>query len=115
MMFGLPDDESTNSPALLRWRVKTRTNDELRQEFVDELAPELHSLGLSVPDPDLQYDPATGHWRYGAIDWAEFWRVVKGNGPCNAERLAARRQAHDDGLWVREAMAAYARKKWARG
>jgi ring-1,2-phenylacetyl-CoA epoxidase subunit PaaA len=114
MMFGLPDDQSTNSPALLRWRVKTRTNDELRQEFVDELVPELRRLGLIVPDPDLHHDAGTGHWRYGTIDWNEFWRVVKGNGPCNAERMAARRQAHDDGRWVREAMEAYARKKWAR-
>jgi len=114
MMFGLPDDQSTNSPVLIRWGIKTRTNDELRQEFVDELVPELHQLGLTVPDPDLRYDPDTGHWRYGAIDWDEFWRVVKGDGPCNAERMAARRQAHDDGRWVREAMAAYARKKWAQ-
>jgi len=114
MMFGLPDDQSTNSPTLIRWGIKTRTNDELRQEFVDELVPELHQLGLTVPDPDLRYDPDTGHWRYGAIDWDEFWRVVKGDGPCNAERMAARRQAHDDGRWVREAMAAYARKKWAQ-
>ncbi|NLF65692.1 MAG: 1,2-phenylacetyl-CoA epoxidase subunit A, partial [Chloroflexi bacterium] len=97
MMFGLPDDQSTNSPVLIRWGIKTRTNDELRQEFVDELVPELHQLGLTVPDPDLRYDPDTGHWRYGAIDWDEFWRVVKGDGPCNAERMAARRQAHDDG------------------
>lgn len=114
MMFSLPDDQSTNSPALIRWGIKTRTNDELRQEFVDELVPELHRLGLSVPDPDLRYDPETGHWRYGAIDWDEFWRVVRGDGPCNAERLAARRQAHEDGRWVREAVAAYARKKRAR-
>lgn len=114
MMFGLPDDKSTNSPALIRWGIKTRTNDELRQEFVDELVPELQALGLSVPDPDLRYDPQTGHWRYGAIDWDEFWRVVSGNGPCNAERLRARRQAHDEGRWVREAMAAYARKKLTR-
>ncbi len=114
MMFGLPDDQSTNSPALIRWGIKTRTNDELRQEFVDELVPELHTLGLSVPDPELRYDAESGHWRYGAIDWDEFWRVVRGDGPCNAERLAARRLAHEEGRWVREAMAAYARKKWAR-
>jgi ring-1,2-phenylacetyl-CoA epoxidase subunit PaaA len=114
MMFGLPDEQSTNSPALIRWGIKTRSNDELRQEFVDELVPELHRLGLTIPDPDLHYDPELGYWRYGAIDWDEFWRVVKGNGPCNAERMAARRQAHDDGHWVREAMAAYARKKGAR-
>lgn len=114
MMFGLPDDQSTNSPSLIRWGIKTRTNDELRQEFVDELVPELHRLGLSIPDPELRYEAERGHWRYGPIDWDEFWRVVRGDGPCNAERLAARRQAHDDGRWVREAMAAYASKKRAQ-
>jgi ring-1,2-phenylacetyl-CoA epoxidase subunit PaaA len=115
MMFGLPDDQSTNSGVLLRWGVKTRTNDELRQEFVNEMVPQLHALGLSVPDPHLSYDEASGNWLYGPIDWKEFWQVVKGNGPCNQERLDARRQAHDEGRWVREAMASYARKKrtWA--
>ncbi|MDT8304991.1 MAG: 1,2-phenylacetyl-CoA epoxidase subunit PaaA [Anaerolineae bacterium] len=111
MMFGLPDDKSTNSGVLIRWGVKTRTNDELRQEFVNEMVPELHALGLSVPDPALHYDPKRGNWVYGTIDWDEFWRVVKGDGPCNAERLGARREAHEDGRWVREAMVAYARKK----
>ncbi len=110
MMFGLPDGESHHSQQLMRWGVKTRSNDELRQEFVNEMVPEIHVLGLSVPDPDLHYDEATGNWVFGAIDWDEFWRVVKGNGPCNAERLAARRQAHDDGAWVREAVQAYAEK-----
>jgi ring-1,2-phenylacetyl-CoA epoxidase subunit PaaA len=114
MMFGLPDDQSTNSGVLLRWGVKTRTNDELRQEFVNEMAPQLRALGLSVPDPHLRHDEASGNWIYGPIDWDEFWRVVKGNGPCNQERLGARRQAHEDGRWVREAMAAYARKKGMR-
>ncbi len=114
MMFGLPDDQSTNSGVLLRWGVKTRTNDELRQEFVNELVPQLHALGLSVPDPHLRYDEESGNWLYGAIDWDEFWRVVKGDGPCNQERLDARRRAHDEGRWVREALASYARKKQAR-
>lgn len=111
MMFGLPDDQSTNSTVLLRWGIKTRTNDELRQEFVNEMVPKLHALGLSVPDPALHYDADTSNWIHGAINWDEFWRVVKGDGPCNKERLGARRAAHDDGRWVREAMAAYARKK----
>jgi ring-1,2-phenylacetyl-CoA epoxidase subunit PaaA len=107
MMFGLPDSESYNSPSLTKWGIKTRTNDELRQEFVNELVPELHALGLSVPDLDLFFDETSGNWIYGSIDWDEFWQVVKGNGPCNEERMAARRQAHEDGQWVREALAAY--------
>jgi ring-1,2-phenylacetyl-CoA epoxidase subunit PaaA len=114
MMFGLPDDKSTNSGVLLRWGVKTRTNDELRQEFVNEMVPQLHALGLSVPDHHLYRDTSSGNWVYGPIDWDEFWQVVKGDGPCNKERLGARRKAHDDGRWVREAMAAYARKKGNR-
>ena len=113
MMFGLPDDTSPNSEVLMRWGIKTKSNDTLRQEFVNEMVPEIHALGLTVPDPDLRYDEASGNWRYGAIDWNEFWQVVRGNGPCNAERLAARRQAHEDGAWVREAVAAYADKRAA--
>lgn len=113
MMFGLPDDTSPNSEVLMRWGIKTKSNDTLRQEFVNEMVPEIHALGLTVPDPDLRYDEVSGNWRYGAIDWDEFWQVVRGNGPCNAERLAARRQAHEDGAWVREAVAAYADKRAA--
>ena len=113
MMFGLPDDTSPNSEVLMRWGIKTKSNDTLRQEFVNEMVPEIHALGLTVPDPDLRYDEASGNWQYGAIDWDEFWQVVRGNGPCNAERLAARRQAHEDGAWVREAVAAYADKRAA--
>jgi len=113
MMFGLPDDESHHSDTLLRWGVKVRSNDELRQEFVNEMVPEIHALGLTVPDPDLHYDEESGNWVYGEIDWDEFWRVVKGDGPCNAERMAARRGAHERGQWVREAMESYAEKKRA--
>ena len=113
MMFGLPDDTSPNSEVLMRWGIKTKSNDTLRQEFVNEMVPEIHALGLTVPDPDLRYDEASGNWQYGAIDWDEFWQVVRGNGPCNAERLAARRQALEDGAWVREAVAAYADKRAA--
>jgi len=111
MMFGLPDDVSTHSNLLMRWGVKTRSNDELRQEFVNELAPEIHALGLRLPDPDLYFDEASGNWIYGEIDWDEFWQVVKGDGPCNAERLGARRKAHEDGEWVRAALTAYAEKQ----
>ncbi len=110
MMFGPHDADSKNSPELMRWGVKTRSNDELRQVFVNQMIPDLHALGLSVPDPDLTYDEMTGNWLSGPIDWDEFWRVVKGDGPCNRERLEVRRQAHEDGRWVREAMAAYAAK-----
>src|SRR6266851_2192077 len=108
MMFGPHDSESPNSPTLLRWHIKTRTNDQLRQEFVNELVPELQRLDLSLPDPALRRDAASGNWLTGPIDWDEFRRVVGGHGPCNQERLAARRKAHDDGRWVREALQAYA-------
>jgi ring-1,2-phenylacetyl-CoA epoxidase subunit PaaA len=114
MMFGPHDSQSANSPVLIRWGIKTRTNDELRQEYVNELAPDLQSLGLAIPDPALRFDPATGNWLSGPIDWDEFWRVVGGDGPCNEERLAARQAAHDDGRWVREALAAYAAKASAQ-
>lgn len=110
MMFGPHDSDSPNSPQLMRWGIKTKSNDELRQEFVNELVPALLALGLSVPDPDVRYDEDSGNWHTGEIDWDEFWRVVKGDGPMNAERLAARRKAHQEGQWVREALTAYARK-----
>lgn len=113
MMFGPHDSESTNSDELIRWGIKTKTNDELRQEFVNELVPLLHALGLEVPDPDLRYDEESGNWLFGDIDWDEFWQVVKGNGPMNADRMRARREAHENGRWVREALAAYAEKETA--
>jgi ring-1,2-phenylacetyl-CoA epoxidase subunit PaaA len=96
---------------LIRWGIKTKTNDELRQMFINQLVPELQALGLTIPDPDLRYDETSGNWVIGKIDWDEFWRVVKGDGPCNKERLVARRAAHEDGQWVREALAAYAEKE----
>ncbi len=108
MMFGPHDSDSPNSAVLIRWGIKTKTNDELRQEFIDKIIPELHALGLSVPDPDLSYDEGKRQWISGKIDWEEFWRVVKGHGPCNKERMEARILAHEDGRWVREAMQAYA-------
>jgi ring-1,2-phenylacetyl-CoA epoxidase subunit PaaA len=110
MMFGPHDSDSPNSAVLIRWGVKTKTNDELRQEFIDKIVPELLALGLTLPDPDLRYDEETGHWIPGEIDWDEFWRVVKGHGPCNKERMEARIKAHEEGQWVREALAAYAEK-----
>lgn len=110
MMFGPHDSDSPNSEQLIRWGIKTKTNDELRQMFVNQLAPALQAIGLTVPDPDMHYDEETGNWVYGEIDWDEFWQVIKGNGPCNKERMAARQQAHNDGAWVREALAAYARQ-----
>ena len=111
MMFGPHDKDSPNSPVLIKWGIKTRTNDELRQDFVNQVAPEVMELGLTLPDPDLVHDESSGNWTHGPIDWDEFWRVVKGDGPCNEERMAARRKAHDDGLWVREALEAYAQQE----
>lgn len=108
MMFGPHDSDSPNSATLLRWGVKSKTNDELRQEFVNKIVPELHALGLSLPDPELHYDPQSGDWVHGTIDWEEFWRVIQGHGPANRERMEARTRAHEDGRWVREAIAAYA-------
>jgi ring-1,2-phenylacetyl-CoA epoxidase subunit PaaA len=108
MMFGPHDGQSPNTPVLVRWGIKTRSNDELRQEFVNQTVVQAQAMSLTLPDPQLRFDQATGDWRFGEIDWDEFWRVVGGDGPCNRERLAARRAAHEDGEWVRQAVAAYA-------
>ena len=110
MMLGPHDSDSPNTPQLVRWGIKTKTNDEVRQEFIAETAPELIAGGLNIPDPDLRYDDSTDTWHHGPINWDEFWQVVRGNGPCNAERLGARRQAHEDGTWVREALTAFAER-----
>jgi ring-1,2-phenylacetyl-CoA epoxidase subunit PaaA len=110
MMFGPSDKDSPNSAELLRWRVKRKTNDELRQRFVNLTVPQAQAVNLLLPDPDLRFNEATESWEFGEIDWDEFFRVVKGNGPCNQERLEARRAAHEDGRWVRDAAAAYAAK-----
>jgi len=114
MMFGPSDKDSVHSSQNAAWKIKRVSNDELRQKFIDVTVPQGHFLGLSFPDPDLRLDEASGHWVHGPIDWAEFNRVVAGDGPCNKERLAARRKAHADGAWVREAAAAYAAKRAAR-
>ncbi len=111
MMFGPPDANSRHSAQSMAWKIKRFTNDELRQKFVDATVPQAHFLGLTIPDHNLRYDEASGHWITGEIDWTEFERVLAGNGPCNRERLAARRKAHDDGAWVREAALAHAEKR----
>ncbi len=110
MMFGPHDKDSPNSDDLLRWKVKQKTNDELRQRFVNITVAQAMAINLTIPDPALRYNEQTKDWEYGEIDWEEFWRVVRGNGPCNRERLAARRRAHDDGAWVRAAAEAHAAK-----
>ena len=110
MMFGPHDQASPNTPTLVRWGIRTKTNDELRQVFVNQTVPEIHALGLRLPDPELRFESSVGNWIHGPIDWDEFWRVVKGDGPCNAERLATRRAAHEQGQWVREALLAYSRR-----
>jgi ring-1,2-phenylacetyl-CoA epoxidase subunit PaaA len=114
MMFGPPDTESTHSEQSMRWGIKRFSNDELRQRFVDASVPQAEILGLSLPDPDLRFNEETGHYEYGDIDWTEFKRVLAGDGPCNAQRLAHRVKAHEDGAWVRDAAAAYAEKHAAR-
>jgi ring-1,2-phenylacetyl-CoA epoxidase subunit PaaA len=113
MMFGPPDDESTHSAQSMAWKIKRFSNDELRQKFVDTTVPQGEFLGLAFPDPHLRLR-ADGHYDFGECDWDEFWRVVKGNGPCNRERLEQRNKAHDDGAWVREAALAHAARQRAR-
>ena len=114
MMFGPSDDQSPNSAQSMAWRIKRKSNDELRQEFIDKTVPQAEFLGLTLPDPDLKWNEERGHYDFGPIDWAEFFAVVAGNGPCNTERLEARRSAHAEGAWVREAATAYAAKQAAR-
>ena len=110
MMFGPHDAESSNSEELTRWGIKRKSNDELRQRFVNQTVAQAKAIDLQIPDPALKLDEATGDWTFGRIDWDEFWRVVKGDGPCNRERLAARRKAHEEGAWVRHAAMAHAEK-----
>jgi ring-1,2-phenylacetyl-CoA epoxidase subunit PaaA len=111
MMFGPPDAESAHSGQSMRWKIKRFSNDELRQKFVDFTVPQAQFLGLSIPDPELRWDDELQRHRFGSIDWREFHQVLKGEGPCNRERIAARRRAHEDGRWVREAALAYAAKQ----
>lgn len=111
MMFGPKDDESPNSQLSMKWKIKRFSNDELRQKFIDICAEQVKILNLSLPDPDLRWNETRRHYDFGAINWEEFWQVIQGNGPCNKERLQARRKAWEDGAWVREAAAAHASKK----
>lgn len=111
MMFGPKDGESTHSDQSMKWKIKRKSNDELRQNFVDMIAEQIKTLGMKLPDDQLKWNEAKRHYDFGEINWEEFWQVVKGNGPCNKQRLDARRKAWEDGEWVREAAAAYAEKR----
>ena len=114
MMFGPSDTDSTHSVQSMQWKIKRFSNDDLRQKFVDQSVPQADHLGITLPDPDLKWNAARGHYDFGEIDWEEFFRVIAGNGPCNHERLSARIKAHEDGAWVREAALAYADKQRQR-
>jgi len=111
MMFGPSDAESTHSDQSIKWKIKRFTNDELRQSFVDATVAQAEILGLTIPDANLKWNEARGHYDFSEINWDEFWQVVKGNGPCNKERVAARVKAKEDGAWVRDAATAFAKKR----
>ncbi|MEO1259550.1 MAG: 1,2-phenylacetyl-CoA epoxidase subunit PaaA [Bacteroidota bacterium] len=111
MMFGPPDAQSTHTEQSMKWKIKRKTNDELRQQFVDQTKPQADFLGITIPDPDLKWNEERGHFDFGEVNWDEFWQVVKGYGPCNKERLDARRSAWENGTWVRDAAVAHAEKK----
>ncbi|MCB1336133.1 MAG: 1,2-phenylacetyl-CoA epoxidase subunit A [Maritimibacter sp.] len=111
MMFGPSDKDSVHSAQSMAWKIKINTNDELRQKFVDQTVPQAHYLGLTIPDEALAFNEDTGHWDYSEPDWSEFYAVLKGNGPCNDERMAARKTAWDDGQWVRDGLLAHAEKR----
>ena len=117
MMFGPSDADSTNTEDSVRWKIKRYTNDELRQKFIDAIVPQAKKIGLTIPDRDLKWDKkrnkGTGGYAYGKIDWDEFWRVIKGDGPMNNERLAAKQRAWNEGTWVRDAAREHALKKQA--
>ncbi|PWC74993.1 1,2-phenylacetyl-CoA epoxidase subunit PaaA [Azospirillum sp. TSH64] len=114
MMFGPSDNQSAHSAQNMAWKIKRFSNDELRQRFVDATVPQAEFLGLTIPDPELRFNAETGHYEFGAIDWTEFNEILKGNGPCNRERIEARQKAWDDGAWVREAATAHAAKRKQR-
>ena len=111
MMFGPRDKDSSHTEQSMKWKIKRKTNDELRQQFVDMTVPQADILGISIPDPELKWNEESGHYDFGEIDWEEFWQVVKGNGPCNRERLEAKNKAWQEGAWVREAAMAHAQKQ----
>ncbi len=114
MMFGPSDSESVNSAQSMQWRIKLFSNDELRQRMVDQTIPQIEYLGLTVPDPDLKWNAERGRYDFGRVNWDEFHEVVRGNGPCNRERIATRKKAYDDGQWFREGLVAHADKQLAR-
>jgi ring-1,2-phenylacetyl-CoA epoxidase subunit PaaA len=114
MMFGPSDLDSTHSQQSIDWKVKRHTNDELRQSFINATVPQAELIGLTIPDKDLKWNEAKGGYDFGAIDWEEFRQVISGNGPCNAERIAARKKAEDEGQWVRDAAIAFAEKRSAK-
>ena len=114
MMFGPNDEESKHSKQSMKWKIKRLSNDDLRQQFIDVTVPQAELIGLTVPDPDLKWNEETGHYESGAINWDEFWQVVEGNGPCNHDRIKARKEAKENGLWVREAAMAHAEKRAAK-
>ena len=111
MMFGPSDKDSALSSQNMIWKIKRHSNDDMRQKFVDMTVAQAEYLGLTIPDPDLKWNEETGHYDFGEIDWTEFNEVVKGNGPCNKERVAAKQKAWSEGEWVREAAVAYAEKQ----
>ncbi len=114
MMFGPTDEASTHTEQSMKWKIKRKTNDELRQQFIDQTVPQAEFLGLKIPDEKLKWNEERGHYDFGEIDWDEFWRVVKGHGPCNKERINARKTAYEKGAWVRDAAVAHAEKKAKR-
>ena len=114
MMFGPHDSESVHSARSMQWKIKRKSNDELRQNFVDQTVPQAEFLGLEIPDPQLKWNEERGHYDFGEIDWDEFWAVIKGNGMCNRQRLERHKKAHEEGEWVGEAMHAYEEKRRAR-
>ena len=114
MMFGPHDSESVHSARSMQWKIKRKSNDELRRNFVDQTVPQAEFLGLEIPDPQLKWNEERGHYDFGEIDWDEFWAVIKGNGMCNRQRLERHKKAHEEGEWVGEAMHAYEEKRRAR-
>ena len=114
MMFGPHDADSPNTEMGVKWKIKNFTNDELRQKFIKATVPQAKLIGIEIPDPDLRFNEETGEWEHGEIDWDEFWSVVKGQGPCNHDRITARRTAHAEGAWVLKTAEAYAAKQAAR-
>lgn len=111
MMFGPTDAESVHTEQSMKWKLKRKSNDELRQQFIDQTVPQAELIGLTIPDPHLKWNPEKGSYDWGEINWNEFWQVVKGYGPCNRERISARRKAWDNGKWVRDAAMVYAEKR----